>query len=448
MADSEWEEQPGRGGRSIAVTMVLALIVVIVAGVLVRPDADAPTQPSVLPTTQPTAPPARAGPTPTAQTEAEQPPEDGSVVVVDPESGAAVEVQSFEPARRWQRMPAAPFEGAARGPASWDGSRMLVWPGRGSGGAYDPVQDVWSAVPPAPIERIRGWSATWAGEEMIVWGGETADGELPADGAAFDPRAHRWRHTAQAPIAGRTGHASVWTGQGLLVWGGRDSEGNLLADGALYRPEAEAWEMLPPAPLAPRTGASVAWLEDPGSVLVWGGLDGDEEQRHGGSLTDGAVYRPGEGWRAIAPAPVPMRMRAATVYTGAVRCPADGACAKFLIWGRAAAGLHERDGYAYDVHTDTWVRLPLLLNQTRSDATALWTGTHAVVWGGMDWRGEHRRMDGYAYDPATERWLQIPARPGDPGADPSVLWTGDELIVWSGADEGWRYPLAEHLADD
>jgi hypothetical protein len=100
------------------------------------------------------------------------------------------------------------------------------------------------------------------------------------------------------------------------------------------------------------------------------------------------------------------------------------------------------------VQADTWTRLPLLLNQTRSDGLGLWTGTHAVVWGGIDWRGEERRTDGYVYDPETEGWSQIPARPGDPGAEPSVVWTGDDLIVWSGIDEGYRYPLAEHIADD
>lgn len=447
MAEQDWEAHPRKRRRPSALLVLAALAAVMGVALLARPGTDIPPEDLVLP-------PASERPiasTPTPDPEAD--PDDGAEVFLAPEDGAVIEARAFDPSRRWRPMAPPPFDGAIRGPAVWDGTGLIAWPGRASGGVYDPEQDVWSAMPAAPIERLQGWSATWTGEEMIVWGGDVADDERrttasPADGAAFDPRTFRWRTIAPAPIAGRTGHAAVWTGSGLVVWGGRDADGNLLDDGAIYRPRADAWEPLPPAPLSARVGAHAAWVGDRDTVLIWGGLDGGEAERDGASLVDGAVYRPSEGWRAMTPAPVPFREGASAVYTGPDRCPAVGACGTLLVWGRAAAGLHEKDGYAYDLHSDTWTELPNLLNQTRYNARGVWTGTHAIVWGGIEWRGRERRQDGYAYDPVTQRWVQIPARPGDPGADPSVIFTGTELIVWSGSDEGYRYPLAARLSED
>jgi hypothetical protein len=58
--------------------------------------------------------------------------------------------------------------------------------------------------------------------------------------------------------------------------------------------------------------------------------------------------------------------------------------------------------------------------------TMVWTGSEAIVWGGLD--------DGAAYDPAADVWTPI-ATAGAPA--PRVLhtaiWTGSEMIVWGGS---------------
>jgi N-acetylneuraminic acid mutarotase len=65
--------------------------------------------------------------------------------------------------------------------------------------------------------------------------------------------------------------------------------------------------------------------------------------------------------------------------------------------------------------------------------TAVWTGTHMIVWG-----GEVGSYDGYLdsgalYDPLTDAWSPT-SREGAPSprARHSAVWTGSEMIVWGG----------------
>jgi hypothetical protein len=168
---------------------------------------------------------------------------------------------------------------------------------------------------------------------------------------------------------------------------------------------------------------------------VWGGRDGDDA---GPSLTDGALLDlPTGTWRSITAAPVAFMGSPAAVWAGS----------RLLVWGRPHAGLHLRDGYAWDPSADTWEELPDLLSQVRFDAEGGWSGDVAAVWGGVDWRGQPRRLDGFAFHPATRRWAQIPALPTDPGTDASAVVVRDELVV-VGSAGGARYALPRTLIDD
>jgi hypothetical protein len=411
-------------------------------------------------------------------------PDDGATEAVTPsptDDGTAALPARARPgprppggSRRWAPMSPPPFTGGMRGPGIWDGQRLVLWPGSGTGGVYAPRVDAWASLPAAPEDRTAGWSATWTGEEVLYWGGLDSRGRPTADGLALDPDGFRWRRLPAAPIAARSHHSAVWGGGRLWVFGGRDARGQPLADGAAYDPATGTWEWLPSAPLGGRTDATLAWVPDPvasrdcdggvepgtcrpvspgadaerrtGSLLVWGGLDGAEDARDGAGLMDGARYRLGDGWVRIAPAPVPLRGRAATAWTGAAAWPGAPPCDQpipchlLLAWGRPAVTLSERDGYAYDVRRDRWERLPLLLGQTRSDAAAAWSGEAIIVFGGRDQFDRTWRADGYFFAPGTYRWRQIPRLLLDVGPRPVVAWTGEELLVW-GAGVGARLPL-------
>ena len=428
MDTQQWDEQPRRRPRALALGGAVVLVALV--GVLLRPGASDP-QADGLPGR------IQTGLEPTPEI---TPTRDGAA---DPPEPAPVEptLSAFEPAARWQPLPNAPFDPDARGPAVWDGRRMVLWPGQGHGGMYAPGVDAWAALPPAPAQRSGGWSATWSGEEVLYWGGRDEDGQPTADGIALTPAAALWRPIPEAPIAPRTEHGAVWGDGRLWVFGGADKVGNPLGDGAVYDPATDAWEALPTAPLSPRTNPTLLWTGD--GLLVWGGLDGQEGQRQTAGLSDGALYRPGGGWEAIGDAPVPLRRTSAVVWTGE-DCNSTQACRRLLVWGRPAESLSERDGYAYEPSSATWTPLPLLLTTTRSDALAHWAQDKAIVFGGRDQFDRVDRQDGFVFDPATSNWRQIPAVPLDVGPRPAVVWTGSELLVW-GNGNGARYNIPADL---
>jgi hypothetical protein len=76
----------------------------------------------------------------------------------------------------------------------------------------------------------------------------------------------------------------------------------------------------------------------------------------------------------------------------------------------------------------------------RSNHAMAWTGTEAVIWGGISSSSDpkHSVFDGVmprngaAYDPATDRWRTIPNAPIPGRITPLVVWTGHEVVVFGG----------------
>ena len=84
---------------------------------------------------------------------------------------------------------------------------------------------------------------------------------------------------------------------------------------------------------------------------------------------------------------------------------------------------------------DTWSALGIQAPTPRTEASAVWTGTEMVVWGGTN--GVSLRSGG-GYDPSTDTW-----RPTSEGANVptartghTAIWTGTEMIVWGGVSGG------------
>jgi N-acetylneuraminic acid mutarotase len=68
----------------------------------------------------------------------------------------------------------------------------------------------------------------------------------------------------------------------------------------------------------------------------------------------------------------------------------------------------------------------------RSGATAVWTGSEMIVWGGI----EHSMVGldtGGKYDPSTDSWTPTSTTNAPTGRfDHTAVWTGSEMIVWGG----------------
>ena len=84
--------------------------------------------------------------------------------------------------------------------------------------------------------------------------------------------------------------------------------------------------------------------------------------------------------------------------------------------------------------TLAWQALPDAPITGRLGASAVWTGSEMIVWGGTARSGTiERGAEGALYDPATRIWHTIAASPLglEGGAGAGVAWTGHEMVVWA-----------------
>ena len=116
-----------------------------------------------------------------------------------------------------------------------------------------------------------------------------------------------------------------------------------------------------------------------------------------------------------------------------------------LIWGgnRGSSSSAMDTGGLYDPLVDTWKQISALNAPTaRSEHTTVWTGQEMIVWGGS----LGLTNTGGRYDPGTDTWtstsmLDAPS----PRRFHAAVWTGEEMIVWGGSslsDTGGRYDPA------
>ncbi len=116
-----------------------------------------------------------------------------------------------------------------------------------------------------------------------------------------------------------------------------------------------------------------------------------------------------------------------------------------IVWGGYSfdvySGIYSYFGTGgkYDPQMDSWI--PASPPLSRSDPTAIWTGSEMIVWGGGV------SNTGVRYDPTMDSWtststINAPAA----RAGQSAVWTGSEMIIWGGwngngsfFDTGGRY---------
>ena len=67
----------------------------------------------------------------------------------------------------------------------------------------------------------------------------------------------------------------------------------------------------------------------------------------------------------------------------------------------------------------------------RSGATAVWTGSEMIVWGGVE-QSVVGLDTGGIYNPSTDSWTPTPTNAPIGAFDHTAVWTGTEMIVWGG----------------
>jgi hypothetical protein len=255
-----------------------------------------------------------------------------------------------------------------------------------TGGRYDPAAaagsewqatDTTDADTPAPRTNH---TAVWTGAEMIVWGGNTSTG-LSSSGGRYNPAAiagTEWQATSTTNNpAPRTGHTAVWTGAEMIVWGG-EASGTALSTGGRYDPATNTWTAMSSsgAPSA-RYGHTAEWTGT--HMIVWGGTDGIQR------FASGAMYDP---------------------------------------------------------VTDAWQDISDSVSDTDTPASrfwhsAVWTGSHMIVWGG-DAGGDANTGGRYDTAASADTAWQATSTTGNPAArtNHTAVWTGSEMIVWGGDASG------------
>lgn len=116
-----------------------------------------------------------------------------------------------------------------------------------------------------------------------------------------------------------------------------------------------------------------------------------------------------------------------------------------FIWGGAGQGTTTYNtGAIYDPVADTWKTVPVDANtpSARVLATAVWTGSVMVVWGGGGATPATDYNTGAKYDPGTRTWSAMTTQ-GAPSARraPVGYWTGSRVLFWGG-DSGAGTPQA------
>lgn len=142
----------------------------------------------------------------------------------------------------------------------------------------------------------------------------------------------------------------------------------------------------------------------------------------GRSCSSGACV----GWTTVADPPagfVGRNKAASTAMDGDV-----------FIWGGAdAIGTVFDTGAIYSPSSDSWI--PVLKDAhtpaPRILATALWTGSVVIVFGGTDVASTTSLNDGAAYDPVTKAWSQLPAGINRRSA-PLAFWDGQSALFCGG----------------
>jgi hypothetical protein len=287
------------------------------------------------------------------------------------------------------------WEALATGPVAnyygaWTGSRLVVvspQPGL-AGATFDPMTNAWTALegvmplPARPRFSFTAWMPST--NEVLVFGGYN-DPSGFSDGAAYDFDTKTWRTVATGPIGivdEFRPPAVAWVNDRLLVSGGGSKYGDRHQVAALYDPVGDTWSVIGSSPSPGYTAVMTALLGS--RVVLWNGerFEGSDFNypTNGGALFDASTA----AWSSIPAIP------GEGMYDGHIGGAIWSTGAAFGVWGgdRYGNGFSSDDrGALYDLASATWSALPPAPIVGRGELAGVWTGSEAIVWGGVDWGG-------------------------------------------------------------
>lgn len=181
-------------------------------------------------------------------------------------------------------------------------------------------------------------------------------------------------------------------------------------------------------PLPVRYEAATVWSGT--EMLTWGGWEwGSDWGAADRVLDDGVAYDPAAGkWRDLAAGPLAGRGAATATWTGS----------EMLIWGGYRRGDIFSDGAAYDPAADAW--------RTIAPAPLRWDDGTGSIWTGSEWwlavsRRGHVRVAAYA--PVSDSWRLLPEVDAPEDTRNQLIWTGVEMLLVNSATGLFRLTSSE-----
>lgn len=355
---------------------------------------------------------------------------------IDPALAAAgyVNIGSFlsNTGDNWQQKADINIGGGQRSlhSAVWTGAEMIVWGGTSSttqyfnnGSRFNPATNSWTSIsaPGTPTARNRHF-AFWTGREMLIYGGTSAAG-LERSGSRYNPISNVWTavNSANSPTA-HDSAVAVWTGTEMIVYGGSGSDGDI-SGGAYYNPLNDSWTPIASGGPVGRSNQLAVWSGS--EMIVWGG----SSLASGGTFfADGARYnRAANSWTAMSTTNVPAaRAFATAVWTGS----------EMIVWGGNGTSSDLNTGARYDPVKDTWIAVSTTNAPTgRHGHSAVWDGKNMVIWGGI--RGSGYLNTGARYDPALNTWTALP--PNNAAAagrtEHTAIAAGSDMLIFGGRSD-------------
>jgi len=161
-------------------------------------------------------------------------------------------------------------------------------------------------------------------------------------------------------------------------------------------------------------------------MIVWGGTSNGSAS---GALNSGGIYDPATfTWTAttIINAPSP-RVEATAVWTGT----------ELIVWGgRDKDGNFLDTGARFDPSMNAWQTLSMTdAPSARSRHTAVWTDSEMIIWGGLD--GSNQLSSGARYKPSDDSWVATAAvtAPSAPRERHSAVWNGQLMLTYGGVGD-------------
>lgn len=224
-------------------------------------------------------------------------------------------------------------------------------------------------------------------------------------------------------LTSRAGAHTAWTGTEFLLWGGIDGF-NPTNTGARYNPVTKTWTAMSTTG-APSARLQAVFVWSGTELLVWGGAGAGLDPFY----TNGARYNPTTDiWTPINPTGGPSaRAHATAVWSGT----------EMIVWGGDSNGVNLSTGARYNPVTDTWTAMTTVgAPQPRNTHTAVWSGSQMIIWGGITNAGGAVNT-GARYTPSPESWTAMSTANAPTGRFGHVAaWTGNSMLIWAGNRQG------------